>query len=120
MCVCSRRRSLSASDSNCGAGLALEISSEECANRRHSEDAVHRIGAGTAWLNTQRADLGPQLRKGQSSLQPRGGDDRDAPAASGWALLERDDFSSNRHPALAFCWSMIFSENRCPLFGIML
>ena len=23
---------------------------------------------------------------------------------------ERDDFSSNRHPALAYCWSMIFSE----------
>src|SRR5262249_35517689 len=27
---------------------------------------------------------------------------------------ERDDFSSNRHPALAFWWSMIFSENRYP------
>ena len=34
--------------------------------------------------------------------------------------LERDDFSSNRHPALAFCFSMIFSENRFPLFRIML
>jgi hypothetical protein len=34
--------------------------------------------------------------------------------------LERDDFSSNRHPALTFCWGMIFSENRYPLFGIML
>jgi hypothetical protein len=34
--------------------------------------------------------------------------------------LERDDFSSNRHPALAYCWSMIFSENQYPLFGIML
>src|SRR3981189_3486221 len=42
--------------------------------------------------------------------------------------LERDDFSSNRHPALAYSWSMIFSENRCPpriksgagFFGIML
>ena len=34
--------------------------------------------------------------------------------------LERDDVSSNRHPALACCWSMIFSENRFPLFGIML
>ena len=34
--------------------------------------------------------------------------------------LERDDFSSNRHPALDYWWSMIFSENRCPLFGIML
>jgi hypothetical protein len=34
--------------------------------------------------------------------------------------LERDDFFSNRHRALAYRWSMIFSENRCPLFGIML
>src|SRR5260370_965952 len=35
-------------------------------------------------------------------------------------VLERDDFSSNRHPAPAYSRSMIFSENRCPLFGIML
>src|SRR5215831_18856658 len=28
--------------------------------------------------------------------------------------LKRDDFSSSRHPALAYCWSMIFSENRYP------
>jgi hypothetical protein len=33
--------------------------------------------------------------------------------------LERDDFSSNRHPALSFCLSMIFSEKRCTLFRIM-
>jgi hypothetical protein len=33
--------------------------------------------------------------------------------------LKRDDFSSNRHPALALCLRMIFSENRYPLFGIM-
>jgi hypothetical protein len=26
--------------------------------------------------------------------------------------LERDDFSWSRHPAPAYCWSMIFSENR--------
>src|SRR3977135_699358 len=36
------------------------------------------------------------------------------------SVLERDDFSSNRHPALSFCLSMIFSENRYPLFRIML
>jgi len=36
------------------------------------------------------------------------------------SMLERDDFSSNRHPALSFCLSMIFSENRFPLFRIML
>jgi hypothetical protein len=36
------------------------------------------------------------------------------------AGLKRDDFSSNRHPALGYWWSMMFSENRYPLFGIML
>jgi hypothetical protein len=35
-------------------------------------------------------------------------------------VLKRDDFSLNRHRALSYCWSMIFSENRYPLFGIML
>jgi hypothetical protein len=34
--------------------------------------------------------------------------------------LKQDDFSSNRHPASAPCLSMISSENRFPLFGIML
>jgi hypothetical protein len=34
-------------------------------------------------------------------------------------FLEQDDFSLNRHPPLASCVSMIFSENRCALFGIM-
>src|SRR5882762_3211893 len=36
------------------------------------------------------------------------------------SVLERDDISSNRHPAPSFCLSMIFSENRYPLFRIML
>jgi hypothetical protein len=36
------------------------------------------------------------------------------------SCLEQDDFSSNHHPALLICGSMIFSENRYPLFGIML
>jgi hypothetical protein len=27
---------------------------------------------------------------------------------------------SHRHPALGYRWSMMFSENRYPLFGIML
>jgi hypothetical protein len=44
-------------------------------------------------------------------------------------MLERDDFSSSRHPALSFCLSMISAqtplafvarENRYPLFRIML
>jgi hypothetical protein len=33
---------------------------------------------------------------------------------------KRDDFSSNRHHASSFCLSMICSENRDPLFRIML
>jgi hypothetical protein len=38
----------------------------------------------------------------------------------GNAWPERDELSSNPHPGLAFCLRMIFSENRFPLFGIML
>jgi hypothetical protein len=34
--------------------------------------------------------------------------------------LKRDDFSSNRPHASAHCPSLIFSENRDALFGIML
>jgi hypothetical protein len=36
------------------------------------------------------------------------------------AILERDELWLDRHPTLAFCLSMIFSENRYPLFLIML
>jgi hypothetical protein len=62
-----------------------------------------------------------------------------APSLATAPMLERDDFSLNRHPtllfgrmilseksatfrdhALASCLSMISSENRCTLFGIML
>ena len=31
--------------------------------------------------------------------------------------LERDELWFDRHPALAFCLSMIFSENRIPPLG---
>jgi hypothetical protein len=34
--------------------------------------------------------------------------------------LKRDGFKLNRHHALASCLSMIFSDNRFPLLGIML
>jgi len=34
--------------------------------------------------------------------------------------VEAHDFASNRHPASFSYWSMIFFENRCTLFGIML
>ena len=43
-----------------------------------------------------------------------------APTQDGGALgtlrLERDDFSSNRHPALSFCLSMIFFGKPVPTF----
>src|SRR5215472_3047643 len=45
---------------------------------------------------------------------------RQTQANFGIGTLKRDGFSSNRHPALGYCWSMMFSENRYPLFGIML
>jgi hypothetical protein len=41
------------------------------------------------------------------------------PAVKPSTILERDAFWLNRHRALS-CLSMIFSENRCPLFRIML
>jgi len=65
-------------------------------------------------------------------LISKSGSEIPAAGGSGGGLsprwLERDDFSSNRHPALGYCWSMIFSENRYPariksgpgFFGIML
>src|SRR5262245_11021137 len=49
-------------------------------------------------------------------LDPSPGSARASPVPR----LERDDLSANRHLALAYAWSMIFSENRYPLFGIML
>jgi hypothetical protein len=35
-------------------------------------------------------------------------------------ILERDNFSSRRHPAPAFWWSMTLSEDRYPPLEIML
>ncbi|MVT74741.1 hypothetical protein GPL20_17145 [Bradyrhizobium cajani] len=45
------------------------------------------------------------------------------PRAGQWRLglpLKRDEIRMNRHRALGCCLSMIFSENRCALFRIML
>jgi hypothetical protein len=43
-----------------------------------------------------------------------------APWSPRFRALERDCFRLSRNHALAFCLSMIFSENRYPLFRIML
>jgi len=44
----------------------------------------------------------------------------DAPRRLGKQSLERNRFRSNRLALYYLCWSMIFSENRRPLFRIML
>jgi hypothetical protein len=58
------------------------------------------------------AMMRPRLGSAAKKQTPRRQDRRYRP--------DRDDFSSNCHPDLACCLSMIFSENRFPLFGIML
>jgi hypothetical protein len=80
-------------------------------------------------LQKQTVDVGRGLIKAQPKAYRRKPDERETRRSStrgtpralfGNIGLERDDFSSNRHPPLPYCWSMIFSENRYPLFGIML
>jgi hypothetical protein len=46
--------------------------------------------------------------------------ERRRPAVANVRRLERNSFRLNRYCALDLWWSMIFSENRCPLFRIML
>ena len=64
------------------------------------------------------AEPGSAARPGDRAARslPAG---RQSPARHG-VELKRDDFSLNRHLALGLWWSMIFSENRYTLFGIML
>ena len=62
---------------------------------------------------------------GERQPDRAGADDENIRLRGAWhsgpgSGLDRDDVSSNRHRDLAFCLSMIFSENRCALFGIML
>src|SRR5262249_12565009 len=68
------------------------------------------------------ARIGPgQGRCEAARWNPAGLQQRSGPAETGsrfcrGAPLERDDFSSNRHPALAFWWSMIFFRKPVPTF----
>jgi hypothetical protein len=77
------------------------------------------------WINTPKADQNIEdLAIDAGGVASARTAERLFPAGRGWPLplagLERGDFSSNHHPAPAMCWSMIFSEKRLPLFGIML
>ena len=49
---------------------------------------------------------------------PIGEINREIDANFGIGTLEWDVFSPSHHPALGFLLRVIFSENRCPLFGI--
>jgi hypothetical protein len=62
-------------------------------------------------------DFGHKVHCPTHNAQPAGA--RSRKANKNYAL-ERDELRFDRHPALAFCLSMIFSENRRPLFRIML
>jgi hypothetical protein len=89
-----------AGDQAQGRGLAAAARAEQRHERVVADDQVEIADGGSLGAVALRQTL-----------------DGDARHSS---TLERDDFSSNRHHALAFCLSMIFSENRWPLFGIML
>jgi catechol 2,3-dioxygenase-like lactoylglutathione lyase family enzyme len=97
------------------------------ARSRHCDRGPHRLAARRPQhlfprprrtpAGTRDARAVAQLLTGQTV--PQRHPNREPIAC--WRLgLKRDDSSSNRHPALGYCWSMIFSENRYPLFGIML
>jgi hypothetical protein len=77
---------------------------------------ARRSGAG---IKIDRA----AARLGEESPRAHDTGKEKSPAGAGLksrhTLLKRDAFYSNRHHALAFCLSMIFFENRYPLFGIM-
>jgi hypothetical protein len=82
-------------------------------------------GAGLSWCNVL-VIIEPREKRAMAAIAARHFRRRAVrpqpapPVVTIPASLKRDDLSSNRHPALAYWWSMIFSENRCPLFGIML
>ena len=66
---------------------------------------------GEAGVSVVQDDAGPRIKPGAEWRGLGLGGSPARPIASG-ASLERDDFSSSRHPALSLCLSMIFSENR--------
>ena len=80
--------------------------------RRDLQDRaeVRRLGLGRARRRHRQARL-PAEDQGPGRLRP----DEDAQAHA-----RSQGHPQSRQGAVALCWSMIFSENRFPLFGIML
>jgi hypothetical protein len=79
----------------------------------------HALCDATAWITYMPGERRAEESPGNSHCVPREIHDPNFDPREK-APLERDDVSSNHHPALPLCLSMIFSENRFPLFGIML
>ena len=76
-----------------------------------SDEARDRRGRHRARVVGRSAQFGGGLRMRRRRARPH--DRRRGPA------IERDELWFDRHPALAFCLGMIFSEDRIPLFWIM-
>jgi hypothetical protein len=88
--------------------------------RRQRPFAEAMRDIGTKWPGQLFAPTPLALSAKRKRFGPTPAGELVGPDSSGECFLERDDLSSNRHPALSFCLSMIFSENRAPLFRIML
>src|SRR6185295_10801177 len=88
----------------------------------------HEPEAKPVAVGVEAAQGGARPRRGRRPSRERdvghldltSDDDAASAAAPPSVSLKRDDLSLNRHPALACSLIMIFSENRYPLFGIML
>jgi hypothetical protein len=75
--------------------------------------AISPLNFGAAWtLPVRGSDAKPSLGGHSQDVRLLEADLRGEKRRFTSLDLERDDFSSNRHPALCFCLSMIFSENR--------
>jgi hypothetical protein len=93
---------------------------------RRREDAqprpVIRIGGGEDEHRLGMVELASDrlhhLRLEPSGVEHHG--ERVAGEAPIGEHIESDETPAHESLRLAYCWSMIFSENRCPLFGIML
>jgi hypothetical protein len=89
---------------------------------KHGEVDVYRQGYLFNWTNPVVARHDPKAwhfhfgRAGMTSEMPPIADIERTPREVRVVALERDDFSSNRHPALTYSWSMIFFRKPVPAF----
>src|SRR5215467_789156 len=94
--------------------------------------SADHVGESAAAIDPEFPSAGPRyalrhLGRFRRSLLPRFYETcfyetlaRGPPAIHTTIALKRNDFELDRHFALVYCLSMVFSESRYPLFGIML